>query len=84
MCTDGASTNIRCKGSLFAPLVEEHSHPIPFLCIIHRLELAIKESVGKGLLYDIKEYLSQWAINIVVTSVGFQHDVDRLTMMSQR
>ena len=37
--------------------IEEHSHAISFLCIIRQLELALKESVGKGLLNDIKEDL---------------------------
>ena len=48
---------IGCNDSMFAPLVEEHSHPIPFLRIIHQLELAKKESIGKGLLNHIKECL---------------------------
>ena len=57
ICTDGASANIGCKDSLFTRLAEEHPHLIPFWCIIHQLELAIKDSIGDGLLHDIKECL---------------------------
>ena len=45
--TDRASTNIGCNDNLFTRLVEEHSHLIPFWCIAHQLELAIKKPVGK-------------------------------------
>ena len=45
--TDRASTNIGCNDNLFTRLVEEHSHLIPFWCIVHQLELAIKKPVGK-------------------------------------
>ena len=55
ICTDGASANIGCNDSLFTRLAEEHSHLIPFWCIVHQLELAIKDSIGDGLLHDIKE-----------------------------
>ena len=55
ICTDGASANIGCNDSLFTRLAEEHPHLIPFWCIVHQLELAIKDSIGDGLLHDIKE-----------------------------
>ena len=42
---------------LFTRLAEEHSRAIPFWCIVHQLELAVKESVGKGFLNDTKECL---------------------------
>ena len=42
---------------MFTSLSEEHSHLIPFWCIVHQWELAFKESVAKGLLNDIKECL---------------------------
>ena len=57
ICTDGASANISCNDSLFTRLAEEHPHLIPFWCIVHQLELAIKDSIGDGLLHDIKECL---------------------------
>ena len=57
ICTCVASSNIGCSDSLFTRLVEENSHLIPSKCIIHELELEIKESVDKGLLNDIKECL---------------------------
>ena len=47
--TDGAPTNVY--------IVEEHSHLMPLSCIIHELELVIKESIAKGLLNYIKECL---------------------------
>ena len=57
VCTDEASTNVGCYNNLFTPLVEEYSYLIPFWCIIHQLELAVKESIAKGLVNDIKECL---------------------------
>ena len=57
ICTDGASANIGCNDSLFTRLAEEHPHLIPFWCIDHPLELVIKDSIGDGLLHDIKECL---------------------------
>ena len=51
ICTDG------CNDSSLTRLVEERSHVTPFWCIIHELELAIKESIAKGLLNDIKDCL---------------------------
>ena len=55
ICTYKSSINIGCNNSLFARLVEEHLDLIPLWCIIQQLELTIKESIGKGLLNDIKE-----------------------------
>ena len=57
ICTDGASANIGCNDSLVTRLAEEHPDLIPFWCIVHQLELAIKDSIGDGLLHDIKECL---------------------------
>ena len=56
---DVESTFIRCKNSLFTCLVEKHLHHITFCCIVHKLELVIKESVGKGLLSDSKYYFNE-------------------------
>ena len=53
-CMKRASTNIGYNESLFTGLVELHSHFIPF---IQELELAVNESITKGLLNDIKECL---------------------------
>lgn len=57
ICTDGASTNIGRNDSLYTRLAEENPHLISFWCIVHKLELAIKDSIGDGLLHDIKECL---------------------------
>ena len=57
ICTDGASTNIGCNNSLYAQLLEDYPHLLSFWCICHRLELAIKDAIGNGLLSDIKECL---------------------------
>ena len=57
ICTDRASANIGCNDSLFTRLAEKHPYLIPFWCIIHQLELAIKDSIDDGLLHDIKECL---------------------------
>ena len=56
ICIDGASTTIGCNDSLFIRPVEEQSH---LRCIMYQLELAIKESIAKGLLKEcfIKECL---------------------------
>ena len=57
ICTDGASTDIGCNNSLYAQLLEDYPHLLSFWCICHRLELAIKDAIGNGLLSDIKECL---------------------------
>ena len=54
ICTDGASTNIGCNDSSYTHLLIEHPHLIAFWCVCHQLELSIKDSVGAGLLNDIK------------------------------
>ena len=53
-CMKRASTNIGYNESLFTGLLELHLHFIPF---IQELELAVKESIAKELLNDIKECL---------------------------
>ena len=53
-CMKRASTKIGYNESLFTGLVELYSHFIPF---IQELELAVNESITKGLLNDIKECL---------------------------
>ena len=54
-CTDSATTNIiGCNDNFLKGPIEEHS---TFWRIFHQLELAMKESVGKGLLNDIKKCL---------------------------
>ena len=55
ICTDGASTNIGCNDSLCTRLLIEHPHLIAFWCVCHQLELAIKDSIGTGLLSDIQD-----------------------------
>ena len=59
ICTDWESTNIGCNDSLFTRTVEEQLLLRLFWCILHQLELAIKESIAKGLLNEclIKECL---------------------------
>ena len=59
MWKNRVSMNIGCNDNLFTCLVGEHSHLVPFWCIVHQLELAMEGSIAKGLLNDIKECLKK-------------------------